>query len=90
MKVKAALVGLAVLVASSAFAPAAMAMPNGLPHAQQLSTSESGVEQVRWVCNPWGRCWWRPNFYDAYAYYAPPPPRFYFAPRWHRWHRWWW
>lgn len=35
MKVKASLVGLAVLVASSAFAPAAMAMPNGLPHAQQ-------------------------------------------------------
>src|SRR5437588_1430204 len=33
----------------------ASAIPNGLPHADQISN----VEQVRWVCNPWGHCWWR-------------------------------
>jgi hypothetical protein len=90
MKLKTALVGLAALVGSAAFTPVAIAMPNGLPHAQQLSKSESTIEQVRWICNPWGRCWWRPSFYGAYAYY--PPPRFYYGrPWWHRrWHyRWW-
>ena len=36
----------------SALAPtAASAMPNGLPHPERLSS----VDQVRWVCNPWGR-----------------------------------
>jgi hypothetical protein len=44
----------------------------------------SNVEQVRMVCDVWGRCWWRPNYY----YYGPPRyygPRFYgpryYAPR---------
>ncbi|GEC57604.1 hypothetical protein ABIF38_002548 [Bradyrhizobium japonicum] len=88
MKGKAALTALAAL----AFTSSAVAMPNGLPRAQQTSNVEPNVEQVRWICNPWGRCWWRPNLYGAYAYY-PPPPRFYVAPpwwhrRWH-WHHWW-
>ena len=28
-----------------------------------LAVVDTGVkaENVRWVCNPWGRCWWRPN-----------------------------
>ena len=32
------------------------------------------AEQVRWVCNPWGRCWWRPGprFYG----YGRPAVRF--------------
>ena len=34
-------------------------MPNGLPHADQISRQAADVEQVRWVCNAWGRCWWR-------------------------------
>jgi hypothetical protein len=91
MNGKASLIGLAALAVSTGFTPSAMAMPNGLPHVQQLSKGESNIEQVRWVCNPWGRCWWRPNFYGAYAYYPPPLPGPYF-PRpwwWHRhWHRW--
>ena len=46
-------------------------------------------EQVRWVCNPWGRCWWRRDYWG--------PPRFYGGPYWrarpwgwrHRhWRRW--
>jgi hypothetical protein len=28
----------------------------------------------RWVCNPWGRCWRRPNYYGAHGFY--PVPRF--------------
>jgi hypothetical protein len=44
------------------------------------------------VCNQWGRCWWRPNYYGAYGYYGGPR-RYYGGPRpwgWgHRhWHRW--
>ncbi len=89
MKRKAPLVGLLALAASAAFVPNAMAMPNGLPQAQQLSKGNSDVEQVRWVCNPWGR-WWRPNYYGAFAYYPPPPPGVYLGPPWwhHRWHHW--
>ena len=49
------------------------------------------IEQVRWVCNPWGRCWWRPNYYRAYGYYGGP--RFYGPRPWgwrhhHHWRRW--
>jgi len=45
----------------------------------------SKAEGVRWVCNPWGRCWWRPNYYGAYAY-GPGP---YWGWRHHRrWHHW--
>jgi hypothetical protein len=91
MKLTTLLFGVAVLAGSLACAPGANALPNGLPHAQQLAKGENNLEQVRWVCSPWGRCWWRPNFYGAYAYY-PPPPRVYFGrPWWHRpWrHRWW-
>jgi hypothetical protein len=90
MKRKATLVGLLALAGSAAFAPNAIAMPNGLPQAQQLSKGNSDVEQVRWVCNPWGRCWWRPNYYGAFAYYPPPPPGVYLGPPWwhRRWHHW--
>lgn len=91
MKLRTALVGLAALVATAIAAPAALAMPNGLPSAHMLTKTDTGIEQVRWVCNPWGRCWWRPNLYGAYAYYpAPLPPRFYVGRPWwhHHWHHW--
>lgn len=97
MKLKLAVVGLAALGGVAlASAPASAAMPNGIPQAGQVANSPTaGLEQVRWVCNPWGRCWWRPNFYGAYGYYAP---RRFWGPRpwgwgwrhrhWHRWHHW--
>lgn len=90
MKLRRALVGLVALGASTAFTPLAIAMPNGLPIAEQPSKVGSDIEQIRWVCDPWGHCWWRPNFYGAYAYY-PPPPRFYIGRPWwhHRWRHWW-
>lgn len=86
MKLMTALFGLATLVGSVACAPTANALPNGLPQAHEIAKADGNIEQVRWVCNPWGRCWWRPNYYGAYAYY--PPPRVYYGrPWWHRhWH----
>jgi hypothetical protein len=29
----------------------------------------SGVEQVRLICNEWGRCWRQPDYYRPYGYY---------------------
>ena len=65
------------LVAASLFgaiaaSPAAFAMPTA-PATPQVSD----VEQVRMVCDAWGRCWWRPNYY---GYYAPRP---YYGPRYY-------
>lgn len=85
MSFKTVVIGLTALAGICVLAPgAASAMPNGLPHAAHLSN----IDQVRWVCNPWGRCWWRPNFYGAYGYYGAP--RVYGRPwGWHRgWRRW--
>lgn len=58
---------------------AAVAMP-----LDNLATVDTGVraDTVRWVCNPWGRCWWRPNYYDAYAYY---PYRYRHHRHWRHW-----
>ena len=84
MSVKFALAGLAALGGVALAAPAASAMPNGMPAA--ATTQASGAENVRWVCGPY-RCWWQPRrFYAPYAYYAPPRP--YYRPWRHRWHRW--
>jgi hypothetical protein len=84
MKAKFAIVGIAALCGAALGCGPASAMPNGLPHADQVTN----VDQVRWVCNPWGRCWWRPNFYGAYGFYGPP--RFHgWRGGWHRgWRRW--
>jgi hypothetical protein len=91
MKLKTALISLVALAGATALTPeAASAMPNGLPHTDTLASS---AVQVRWVCNPWGRCWWRPNYYGAYGFYGVP--RFHHRPwGWHRgwhhgWHRGW-
>ena len=47
-------------------------------------------EAVRWVCNPWGRCWWRPNVYRGYGYGWGGPRRFYGGGWGHRgWRRHW-
>jgi hypothetical protein len=85
MKIKFALVAIAALGGTVLTGSEASAMPNGLPNTNQITN----VEQVRWVCNPWGRCWWRPNYYGAYGFYGGP--RFYGGWRggWHRgWRRW--
>jgi len=87
------------LVAASLFgaivaSPAASAMP--IAPAPAIS-QVSGVEQVRMVCDAWGRCFWRPNYYGGYygprPYYGPRyygyGPRYYgpryYGPRYRRW-----
>ncbi|WP_322513959.1 hypothetical protein SR870_12910 [Rhodopseudomonas palustris] len=78
---------------------ASAAMPNGLPNqANAVGSQSANIDQVRYVCDPWGRCVWRPNYYGAYGYYGPrryygPPrfyggPRFYGRPGWHGGRRW--
>jgi hypothetical protein len=87
------------LVAASLFgaiaaSPAASAMPIApAPATPQVSD----VEQVRMVCDAWGRCFWRPNYYGYYGapapYYGPRydgyGPRYYgpryYGPRYRRW-----
>ena len=73
MKFKLAFIGLAALGGAALISGSASAMPNGLAGAPPVSANH--VEDVRWVCNPWGRCWWRPNYYGAYGFYGGP--RFY-------------
>jgi len=62
-----------------------VATASAMPVAPLPADAISNVDQVRWVCNPWGRCWWRPNYYGYYG-----PPRYYGGWGWrHRgWRRW--
>ena len=72
MTLKYAFAALAVISGVALTAPAAQAMPNGMPKSAQGTSS---AENVRWVCGPY-RCWWQPRpqrFYSPYAYYAPRP-----------------
>jgi hypothetical protein len=95
MKLKLAIAAAAALGAA-ALSPgvASAAMPNGLPNVGAVANQSANVDQVRYVCNAWGRCWWRPNYYGAYGYYGPRfyGPRYYGPPRpywrhygWRRW-----
>lgn len=82
------------LVAASLFgalmaSPAASAMPIA---PAPVASEVSNVEQVRMVCDAWGRCFWRPNYY---GYYGPRPyygPRYYgprvYGPRYYGYRRW--
>jgi hypothetical protein len=83
MRLRIAVVALAALGGVALTSTAASAMPNGLPQADQIAGQTSNFEQARYVCNAWGRCHWRPNWYGAYGYSRPHP---HWA--WHRWHRW--
>lgn len=82
------------LVAASLFgalmaSPAASAMPIA---SAPVAPEVSNVEQIRMVCDAWGRCFWRPNYY---GYYGPRPyygPRYYgprvYGPRYYGYRRW--
>ena len=84
MKIGLGLVAATMLVAASS---AASAMP--IAPAPQVSN----IEQVRIVCDDWGRCWRRPNYYyyGGPGYYAPRVygPRFYGGYGYGRWGRRW-
>ncbi len=72
MNTKSVIVGLAALAGIAAISAPASAMPIGAIASGQ--TSE--VENVRLVCNAWGRCWRQPNYYyGGPAFYGRP--RFY-------------
>ena len=92
---KGALIG-AAAVGFLALAGAASAMPIGqLGSDANTATADTGVQKVRWVCGPYGRCVWRPNYYyRPYGYYGGYRPyyrpRYYggyygYGPRWRRW-----
>ncbi len=78
----AAVLGFAALGAVSTASTAASAAPI-LPFA----LPSSNAEEVRYVCNAWGRCWWRPDYYNhryrilTYPYYDDDDrPRYYRRP----------
>jgi len=50
-----------------------------MPIAPVPTKSAANIEQVRLVCNAYGRCWWRPNYYGGYRAYG-------YYPRRHYWH----
>ena len=56
------------LFAASLLAGLAQAMPVG--NLAPAAAEVANAQQVTWVCSPWGRCWWQPNYY--YYSYAPP------------------
>jgi hypothetical protein len=71
---KFAIVGLAALGCAALCSGTASAIPNGMPATAKLSN----VENVVMVCNAWGRCWWRLNYYVGPRYYGGyVGPRYY-------------
>jgi hypothetical protein len=56
------LVSAAVLAAFGATTASAMPMTSPVG-------PTSNVEQVRLVCNEWGRCWRQPDYHRPYGYY---------------------
>jgi hypothetical protein len=79
MKLKFALVGLAALGGAALSAGTASAMPIGLATNTDIA---SNIDQVRLVCNAYGRCWRTPGYN-----YGGPVYRPYGYGGWHRgWH----
>lgn len=68
MKLKLAVFGLAALGGIALATGSASAMPNGLAQAGAIAGETANVDQVRHVCDRWGRCHWRPNYYRSYGY----------------------
>ena len=60
------------LAAAALSGGAYVSTASAMPVAPLPSDAVGNVEHVRWVCNPWGRCWWRPNYYyGGYGFYGP-------------------
>jgi hypothetical protein len=74
INLKYAVVGLAALGGVAVGSDDASAMPNGMPAAAHQN---SNVENVVMVCNAWGRCWYRPNYYVGPRVYGHAGPRYY-------------
>ena len=59
---------IAVLLSSAALAALAATGASAMPIAPSTAPA-SNVEQVRWVCDEWGRCWHQRDYYRPYGYY---------------------
>src|SRR5258708_24435347 len=57
-----------VLFSAAALAGFAATNASATPIAPPVAPM-SGVEQVRLICNEWGRCWRQPDYYRPYGYY---------------------
>ncbi len=75
------------LAAAAIWGGVATTAATAMPIAQVANDSAANIEQVRWVCGPHGRCWWRPNYYGGYYGYAYAP-RPYWRHRYWRRHHW--
>src|SRR5215212_5939705 len=64
------------LVIAGASTPAS-ALPIG-PNPLVANQTTADITPVRWVCNPWGRCFWRPG--PRYGWGPPPYRRYGWGP----------
>ena len=73
-------------IAAAALATGLTVSASAMP-IQKLGTEATGVtvDQVRLVCNRWGRCWHVPGWRRGYYGYGYRHPGW----RYHRWHRHW-
>jgi hypothetical protein len=75
INLKYAVAGLGAFGALALGSGSAPAMPNGF---SAMPGPNSNIENVRMVCNAWGRCWWRPNYYvGPVVRYGYGGPRYY-------------
>jgi len=84
ISLKSAVLAATLLGASALGVGAASAMPaTGLdPAVAGASDLAPLVQDVRWVCGPFGRCRWAPNYWAGPRVYGPR--RFYGGPRFYR------
>ena len=61
------------VVAAALCGSLTMTAATAMPIAPVPANSAANVEQVRMVCNAYGRCWWRPNYYGGYRAYGYYP-----------------
>lgn len=60
---------LLVLVSAASLGALAATSANAMPMAQ-VGPTASGIDQVRLICNEWGQCWRRPDYYRPYRPYG--------------------
>jgi len=80
---KVTLLAAGVALCGALVATTASAMP-----VAPLSSPAANVEQARWVCGPYGRCWWRPNYYGGYYGYGYYPRPYWRGRYWRHRHYW--
>ena len=90
---------IAVLLSSAALAALAASGASAMPIASSTAPALN-VEQVRWVCNEWGRCRYQRDYYRPYGYYRRydddewreryryRPSYGYYGPRWDHGYGW--